>query len=519
MLIAFDDSEFSAGEARMYSLQINITKAIGLLTRNRAFHNTRVLANDLNPTVYALSTKMGRSAIGVVRISGSQCRHILRKLTRKDSVPVHRLATVRNLYSPQSGVQLDNALTLFFRGPNSYTGEDLLELHLHGGTAVIQAVLKAIRELHKPQKNIHIRYAEHGEFSRRGFTNGKYDLTEIEGIRELIEAETESQRLATLAAVDGSTSQLFRSWREKIAHNVALLTTVIDFGEDHDIEEVADLFDQVDRNISGLEASIREYLQRAEKSQVLLSGIKLSLLGPPNAGKSSLLNSLASRDAAIVSEIAGTTRDILDIPLDIAGYKTIIGDTAGIRPMEDADLIEREGIKRAMAASLTADIILLVLPMNKGLIEASFLDHIRQLFDLKKKVLVIFNKSDLGTDESNSHLMADLKRQLKIEPDFCHLISCSNGNGIDDLRSFLVAQFENISTVDPAIISTRTRDLLEHDVLQGFKDFQQWKLQEDVVLATESLRQSVDGIGKITGDTVGVEEILGIVFSSFCIGK
>ena len=479
----------------------------------------RVATSDYSPTIYALSTKMGRAAIGVVRISGSQSRYIYKKLTKKESEPLPRVAAVRNLYSSRTGVQLDNALTLFFQAPHTYTGEDLLELHLHGGTAVVQSVLKAIEELHQPEKQILIRYAENGEFSRRAFINGKYDLMEIEGIREMIDAETESQRLASLASMDGSNSGLFRSWRQEIARNVALLTTVIDFGEDHDIEEVSQLFGQVSANIRQLESSIREYLYRAERSQVLLNGIKLSLLGPPNAGKSSLLNCLASKNAAIVSEIAGTTRDIIDIPLDINGYKIVIGDTAGIRSLKDADTIEKEGIKRAKAASLTSDIVLLVLPVDKPIVDDSFLEHIKQLTQHKKRIIVVFNKRDLSNETLNENHLEKYSRMFGIAKPLFHFVSCNTGEGIDSLAKSLVSEFQNVTTSDPIIVSTRTRDLLVNDVLHGFKEFQYWGDQEDVVLASESLRQSVEGIGKITGDAVGVEEILGIVFSSFCIGK
>lgn len=462
---------------------------------------------------------MGRSAIGVVRISGYQSRYIFKTLTKNTAEPIPRVAAVRSLYCPNSGVQLDKALTLFFQAPHTYTGEDILELHLHGGTAIIQAMLKAIRDLHKPEDDIFIRYAENGEFSRRGFINGKYDLMEIEGIREMIDAETESQRLASLASVDGTTSNLFKSWRQEIAKNIALLTTVIDFGEDHDIDEVSELFAQVSTNIKKLEHEIKQYLHNAERSQVLLKGIRLSLLGPPNAGKSSLLNRLASKDAAIVSDIAGTTRDILDIPMDINGYKTVIGDTAGIRSLDDADTIEIEGIKRAKNASITADLVILVLPVDDPAIDSSFLDHIAQLKQLNKKMLVVFNKCDLTTKAEDETLLSQMSVKLGIEESHFWFISCNTGEGVPQLASALTNEFQNLSTQDPVIISSRSRDLLVNDVLYGFDEFQYWKDNDDVVLATESLRQSVEGIGKVTGEAVGVEEVLGIVFSSFCIGK
>lgn len=485
--------------------------------------NVSIRRHYSSPTIYALSTHLARSAIGVVRVSGSQCGHIYQTLTKKSQLPKPRVATVRKLYQPQLGVLLDEALLLYFSGPKSYTGEDLLELHLHGGTAIIRSVLSAIKSLHCPDQGISIRYAENGEFSKKAFLNKRLDLTQIEGIREMIDAETESQRVAALLLLLGGTKTMFEQWRSEIVHNIALLTTVIDFGEDHDVDEVELLFQQVDDRIHSLANKIREYLYKVRKSEVLLKGIKLVLLGPPNAGKSLLLNHLANTDAAIVSNIAGTTRDIIDVPIDINGYKVVVGDTAGIREVGNADLIEMEGIRRAKLKSLGSDLVLIVLPaeIQSTLDYKDLLQHIMELRENNKDIKLILNKQDLlqGAVEEITQFYAE---KLQLDSTDIHLVSCETGFGLEELGNALVGSFKKISlseSTDPVIVSSRIQDLLENDVLEGFREFSKYKEIDDVVLATESLRQSVEGIGKITGDAIGVEEILSVVFSSFCIGK
>lgn len=488
--------------------------------------------NSYRPTIFALSTKLSRSAIGVVRVSGSQSSYILQKLS-KSQVPTPRVASVRRLYDPRSNILLDEALVIYFKSPKSYTGEDLLELHLHGGTAIIQSVLKAIKELHDPSSDIQIRYAENGEFSRRAFINGRFDLTEIEGIREMIDAETETQRIAALSSLTGNTKNLFQTWRDEIINNVALLTTVIDFGEEHDVEEVAELFDKVDGNINKLQQQIEQYLIKVRRSEILVKGVKLILLGPPNAGKSSLLNYLANKDAAIVSDIAGTTRDVIDVPLDISGYKVVVGDTAGIRATDMADSIEREGIRRAKDKSLTGDLVIAVLPVNSTQGYDELFGHISFLQKEGKEIIVVLNKEDLLTEQvthsstaSKSYTAVEVatkySQQLDIPVENFHVVSCITGYGMADLTNTLVENFKSISlsdSTDPIIVSSRVQDLIENDVLHGLEQFRLWKAQDDVVLATESLKQSVEGIGKISGHAIGVEEILGVVFSKFCIGK
>lgn len=468
-----------------------------------------------HPTIFALSTRPGRAAIGVIRVLGPKAQYVYHQLTKSKKPPLPQRTSVRRIFG--SNGMLDEALTVFFRGPKTYTGEDLLELHVHGGNAIIKAVLGAIQELHDPENGTEIRMAQQGEFSRRAFMSGRLDLTEIEGIREMIDADTESQRLSALASLTGENKQVFARWREEIVRNMALLTTVIDFGEEHDLEETKELFSTVEKSIDSLIAEIEKYLRKVRGSDILLRGIKVCLLGPPNAGKLSLLNYLANNNTAIVSHIAGTTRDILDVPLDIGGFKVVVGDSAGIRSLEKADTIEQEGIRRAKQRSLVGDVVVAVLPVNEPL-SPDLKEHMDLLRKEQKPTVVVLNKADLVEKVDKTAFT----QALQVKPENVHVVSCLNGQGMDSLREALVAHFKVASmseTSDPVVISARAQDLLEHDVLYGLKQFKVWKDSEDVVLAEECLRQSVEGIGKITGEAVGVEEILGVVFSSFCIGK
>lgn len=489
----------------------------------RTFSRSRAILNEQTfhaPTVYALSTPRGRSAVGVVRITGSACIEIFQRLTGSKTAPPPRRATLRKLYSPQSPQKLlDHALVIFFPGPRSYTGENLLELHLHGGVAVVKSVLNAVAELHCEQ--MPIRLAERGEFSRRGFQNGRFDLTEAEGINTLIHAETETQRMSALQSMEGGTKVQFGEWRTQIVNNVALLTTVIDFGEDHDIEEINQLFDRVEGNISHLETEMKEYLNKVNRSQVLLDGIKVTLIGPPNAGKSSLLNILAGDEKAIVSKIAGTTRDSIEVPLDVGGYKVVVGDTAGIRASEN--VIEAEGIKRAKKRSIDSDINILILSAQEAEIDEQFLSHaVSLLGDHTKESLVIVNKSDLVNEEERAQLVKRLSTLLNVTPLQFRFISCVSEEGIPELVGELTTRFKRITLSeqdDLVTISARAREILTKDVLYGFEEFHHFREVDDIVMASEALKSSIEGIGKITGEAIGVDEILGVVFSSFCIGK
>ena len=492
------------------------------------FVNSRFFASktvsDYHPTIFSLSSKFGKSAIGVVRISGSQSLYVYHSLTRRSRLPKERMASLRKLYSPESNVLLDEAITLYFKAPRTYTGEDILELYLHGGSAIIQSVLNSIKSLHNPSQGVHLRYAEKGEFSQRAFFNGKFDLTEIEGIREMIDAETESQRVSALASIKGDNKHQFLEWRNEIVNNIAFLTTLIDFGEEHDLEEVAGLLNTVDNNINILRKEVIEYLTKVKGSTILMKGIKLILLGPPNAGKSSLLNSVTNKDAAIVSDIAGTTRDVIDIPIDINGYKIIIGDTAGIRSEVFSDKIELEGVRRAKLRALEGDIILILIPLTDCQASdiSTLVEQAKILKSNGKRVLLILNKEDLLSDNAKKKAVDFYSHQFCLNLDEIHLVSCKNGKGITFLLTSLTDMFKSITRSevnDPISLSERAQDLLQNDVIYAFDQFKVFKELDDVVLASESLKQAADGIGKITGEAIGLDEVLDVVFSNFCIGK
>ncbi|ODV62082.1 Mss1p [Ascoidea rubescens DSM 1968] len=479
------------------------------------------------PTIFALSTKQGKSAIGIIRISGPESSYILQELTlNKYSLPKPRVAVIQKIYSPKTKSIIDEAVVISFKGPKSFTGEDLIELHLHGGISIINAVLSSIKSLNN-NKNKNIRYAVNGEFSKRAFMNGKFDLTEIEGIRDIIEAETESQRIAAMNSMKGDNKRVFNQWRTNILNNIAKLTALLDFGEDYLSEETDKILNQVNDNIQKTKHEIEEYLRRGERSEILLKGFKLTLLGPPNVGKSSLLNQLANNEVAIVSDIAGTTRDIVNVPLDIGGYKVVLGDTAGIRSLNNTkDIVEHEGIKRAKFNALNSDLTLLILSTDefeKELRDEQIIEQIRELKNKDKKMLIILNKIDLVKDKKKlEDIIEKIALSLNITKEALNLISCNNKIGIDELMDVLIKNFKQISLteeIEPLGLSERCQDIIKNDILFGMDEFENFVELEDVVLATESLKQSVEGIGKITGTAIGIEEVLDVVFSSFCIGK
>ncbi|AGO10515.1 AaceriABR063Cp [[Ashbya] aceris (nom. inval.)] len=475
------------------------------------------------PTIYALSTPMGqKSAIAVVRVSGTHARLVYEKLTDSTRPPVTRRASLRNLYSPQQAqekVFLDSALTLFLEQPATFTGEDILELHLHGGKAVVAGVLEAIGSLHDEETGVQIRYAEAGEFSRRAFQNGRFDLTEIEGIGELIDAETETQRRSAISSFRGQNRLLFADWRQRIVGNIAQLAAIIDFGDDTEIQDIDAIMEGVCRSVQALRREVADFVDKVTRSTILQSGIRLSVLGAPNAGKSSLVNCITKDDTSIVSNIPGTTRDSIDVPLDINGYKVILTDTAGVRA-HSTDPIERIGIERAKDRTARSDIVLLVVDATAAVpLNATLRSHLRELTD--KRQIIVINKSDLVPPSRLQYIQAQLAEEL---PDCSPalVISCKERDGLDGLVQTLTSHFTDLAScaaADPIAVSARARDILRQDVLAGLDGFLRLATSTEVDVASESLRSAADGIGTITGDAVGVEEVLGVVFSNFCVGK
>lgn len=406
--------------------------------------------------------------------------------------PKPREAVGRKIVHPTSGELLDRGVVIWFPAPKSFTGEDVVELHLHGSVAVVRAVLAALGEL--PE----CRMAEPGEFARRAFDNGKIDLTQAEGLADLIDAETEGQRRQALRQAQGALSSLYESWRQSLIEAAGLVEASIDFSDEADI--ASDAFAQGRAIVQDLERGIGRHLADEHRGEILRSGFQVVLAGPPNVGKSSLLNSLARREAAIVSEEAGTTRDVIEVRLDLAGLPVVVSDTAGIRATEVA--VEREGIRRSLARVSDADLVIWLTDIHVP--EPSLPEALRALAD---RTLLVVNKTDLAGDGVQPLL-----------PDDMIAISVKTGAGLDVLTTRLagIAQ-ERISLGDaPALTQDRHRRLLE----QALEDLHAFLLGDpnQTELRAEDLRRAAVAIGRITG-RIDVEDILDQVFNRFCIGK
>ncbi|EHN00865.1 Mss1p [Saccharomyces cerevisiae x Saccharomyces kudriavzevii VIN7] len=490
------------------------------------------------PTIYALSTPANRtSAIAIIRISGTHSKYIYNQLVNSNEPPPIRKAILRNIYSPPSisprgshcqeaAKVLDSSLLLYFQAPRSFTGEDVLELHVHGGKAVVYGILKAIESLHDRNSGKDIRFALPGDFSRRAFQNGKFDLTQLEGIKDLIDSETESQRRSALSSFNGENKVLFGNWRKTIIESMAQLTAIIDFADDNsqELDNTDMIFHDVENNIKCLREEIVTFMQKVRKSIILQDGIKLVLLGAPNVGKSSLVNSLTNDDISIVSDIPGTTRDSVDAIININGYKVIICDTAGIRD-KSADKIEILGIERARKKSIQSDLCLFIVdPTNfPKLVPEDILAHLSSDSFRDKRIVIVVNKSDLVSNDEIVRAVCTLRTKVGMKYSIVH-VSCKTKEGIEPLIGILTENFKHLSQLsadsNPVIVSKRVSEILRNDVLYGLEEFLGSKdFDNDIVMATENLKYASDGIAKITGQAVGIEEILDSVFSKFCIGK
>ena len=335
------------------------------------------------PTIYALASGSGRAGVAVVRVSGAQAGAALSALTRK-ALPQPRMARLVRLKDPVVGETLDDALALWFPGPASFTGEDVVELHLHGGLAVVDGVLAALSGLHG------LRLAEAGEFTRRAFDNAKLDLTQVEGLADLIDAETQAQRKQALRQAEGELGRLYDGWRETLVRSLAHLEAELDFSDEELPEH---LHQSMMDGVRSLHRAVQAHLQDGRQGERLRGGVRLAIIGPPNAGKSSLMNALARREAAIVSDIAGTTRDVVEVHLNVAGYPLLVADTAGLR--ESGDTIEQEGVRRAKAWAEGADLKLAV--FDGGALP-DYDPETLELLDVD--TLVAVNKADLATGAS-----------------------------------------------------------------------------------------------------------------------
>jgi len=442
-------------------------------------------------TIYALSTGPGVSGVAIIRISGSQASNIIISLTSK-KIPSPRVATLRKINNINTSELIDEGIIIWFPGPHSYTGEDMAEIHIHGGKSVILAVQKEISKI----KNC--RLAEPGEFTKLAFQNGKINLLKAESIADLISAETEIQRLQALKIMEGKSSKRFNQLREKLLKLLSFVEAKIDF-PDEDLPE--DNIKSLKKDSNDVLTKIKKILDDQKVGEIIREGFKIAIIGPTNAGKSSLLNNLSNREVAIVSEIAGTTRDVVETHLNLDGYPVIISDTAGIRDSKDE--IEKKGIKLSLKKAENADLKLVVVDAKN----VDFSDFLTDI--IKKNAILVVNKSDLLEGELDpkileiDHVLISLKRNLNI----------------DKLISKIKDKLKNKFISNEDILITRERhrqhliQCVEH--LENFLDKNEIK---DFDKAAEDLRLATRHLGMIVGK-VDVEEILGSIFNDFCIGK
>jgi len=527
-----------------------------------------------------LSTPSGSGALAIIRISGPDALTIYGALCPEQQIPKPRYATLRTLYTPHQSSSsakdvLDpSAIVLYFPSPNSATGEDVLELHVHGGRAVVAAVLSAIPKC--IEKSNKIRYAEAGEFTKRAFFNDRLDLTQVESLGDTLSAMTERQRRN---AVRGSGKQLsirYEAWREDLLKARAEIEALIDFSEDqHFDESPAELISNVSKKINALHELMKQHVENAVKGELLRDGIVISLLGAPNAGKSSLLNKIVGREAAIVSHEAGTTRDVIEVSLDIGGYLCRFADTAGLRKAlqldndehePDVGIVEQEGIKRAKAQALASDLVIIVLSFEKEasmsasedarlMINQEVFDTAKQVVEGGGNIVVVVNKYDQKpasmSDDKVKRIITTALPQLKddsITFTICTSSEHSDGKAATSIARFtglLCSKFNDMTSVNSSVAhedisywqeslgaTERQRRLSEECInqLEAFMDLASTKngTQDssidsgiDFVLAAEHLRNAATCLARITGKGEGgdIEEVLGVIFEKFCVGK
>lgn len=450
----------------------------------------------MTDTIFALATAPGRAAVAVVRLSGPATGEALRVLGGR--LPAPRRASLRRLKSPDGRV-FDEALVLWMPGPASYTGEDSAELHLHGGPAVVEAAIEALASLN--EQGLDLRLAEPGEFTRRAFQNGRLDLAQAEAVADLVDAETEAQARQALAQLGGGLSRRYEAWREILVEALAVLEAAVDF-PDEDLPE--DVAARARPGLTRLLGELEAALADADRGRRVREGFKVALVGAPNAGKSTLLNHLAGRDAAIVTATPGTTRDVIEVPLVLAGYRLLLADTAGVR--ETADPIEQEGVRRARAWAEGADLRIV-------LVDGSGDEAWEAMLPLSRPGdLLVRTKADLGASPLAEPVVCQAEA-LGLQP---LAISAVSGLGLAALEKALEQRV--VSALSGADLPAATR--LRHAESLKAAHFHLGRAldQTEVELAAEDVRLAARALGRVTGQ-VGVEDVLDRVFSSFCIGK
>ncbi|XP_041366571.1 tRNA modification GTPase GTPBP3, mitochondrial-like [Gigantopelta aegis] len=518
-------------------------KTTGSRITTNCFSSKVLLGED---TIFALSSGHGKAGVAVIRVSGPSAGKALIKLGAGNKLPSPRQASLRKILDPDTLEQIDKGLILWFPGPQSFTGEDCAELHVHGGVAVVSAVLGVLG--HLPG----LRHAEAGEFTKRAFMNGKLDLTAVEGLADLISAETEAQRKQALRQLDGDLSRIYTDWRGRLIKCLANVEAYIDFHEEENIEE--DVLDHVDSGVQRLLSEISAHLNDSRRGERLRNGVHVVIIGQPNVGKSSLLNCVCQRPAAIVSSTAGTTRDVVETAINLAGYPVLLSDTAGLREAESD--VELEGIRRAMSRALNSDIKVIMLDapailkkhqnsmsalqkvVTSHLLELGF--HVEMqdehgkcsvvidtdedpnyytqtqsgddVFLKTDEIIIVFNKCDLL---ENSEVFRGSTLRFSAV-----WLSCVTGKGISEFANLLTQKVKQMcwdpQTGNPSLTQARHRTHLTNCVghLESYKSMS----ETDIVLAAQQLRKATREIGKVIGK-VSSEDILNVIFSDFCIGK
>ncbi len=441
-------------------------------------------------TIFACATAPIKSGVAIIRVSGSKSLSILQSLTGQGAIPA-RTALLRKIINPSTNEIIDEAVVLYFSAPNSFTGEDVVEFHIHGSRAIIFEMLEILSTFSET------RLAEPGEFSKRAFDNGKMDLTEAEGLADLIDAETKAQARQAMRQKQGLLGSLYDKWRSELISILANIEAYIDFPDEPIPDNVVN---EVVKQVRELKSSISKHLDDNQRGEKLRSGITAVIAGAPNTGKSSLINHLSKRDVAIVSDIAGTTRDSIEVHLDLGGYPLTLIDTAGIRKSEDN--IEKEGIRIALEKADNADINILLFDSTS-------------LPDIDKQTLKLANENSIIViNKIDSVNKISVPEELK---DFSPLlISIKEQQGLDKLIQALENKTKNILdiTSDPVITRQRHRSLL----IETNISLNKFNLNDELEISSENLRQAAVSLGKITGH-IDIEEILDNIFSNFCIGK
>ncbi|KAK8101184.1 hypothetical protein PG999_011558, partial [Apiospora kogelbergensis] len=515
-----------------------------------------LVASQKNDTIYALSTAQGTAGIAVIRVSGPACHEVYAGLCPGRPLPKARYASVRTLFHPQgdgSNVLDSSAMVLYLPGPKTVTGEDVLEFHVHGGSATVKAVLAAISAC--PASAGRVRYAEPGEFTKRAFLNDRLDLAQVESLSDTLSAQTEQQRRAAVRGSNGALGRTYDEWRHKLLEARAEIEAIIDFSEDqHFDESPTDLLANVSRQVEEILGGIAVHEGASQRSELLRNGIRIALVGPPNAGKSSLMNQIVGREASIVSGEAGTTRDIVEAHLDIRGYLCTFADTAGFRSDNSPGIsgsssegiigdIEREGIRRARAKALESDVIMVLASIERDSSGENSLLCDAETLQLLKSVgrgVVVINKCDgVPTDELEvlvDDFVATTLEKVEGVSAKPMLISCKEAQapkaqiqdpgGVHKVVNCLATLFSDLTALpldlqDLHGVTERQRQLLAQ-CRKHLEDYVGNTASEDVmdelnfVVAAEDLRYAANCLARITGrgETGNVEEVLGVIFEN-----